>query len=697
MQDVSPGHARASARAVFLSYASEDVAAAERIATSLRDAGIDVWFDQSELRGGEAWDASIRKRIKTCALFVPVISANAHARAEGYFRLEWKLAIDRSYLMASDQAFLLPVAIDDTPQSDERIPDRLREVQWSSLPAGKVSATFIERLLRVLAPQAPNEPGVPRMSALPVSEGTRATRYATLGSRRLGYLAILVIIVGLGGYFALDRFMAPTQAPGSGAIYTGAQSAATRGDTNIFTPPAHSIAVLSFVNMSGDKEQEYFSDGLTEEILNSLARINELQVAARTSAFSFKGKDVKVGTVGRELNVGAVLEGSVRRSARTVRITAQLINTITGFHLWSQTYDRDLGDILKVQTEIADAVAGALKVRLLGDTAAKIELGGTHDPNALDAYLRGLKASSTAHDATELQRAIDAYTEAARIDPNYALALASRSIALSTRGAYYSTGPGSGLRPIFEQARTDAQKAISLAPELADGHLARASVLEFGSLDFAGASEEYQRAMSLAPGNAQVAQAYGRLAVHIGHVDTGIAAVRHAVLLDPLNPTAHRLLTALLYDARRFSEAIEISQATLTLDPENTWVLGIRGIAYYSLGEYQSARATCEKFPGKPNYHINVRLALSYHKLGKQADAEAALEALKAAGGDAMAYQYTEIYAQWGNTARALDWLETALRLRDPGLSGLRSDPLMDPLRKESRYQAVDRALKFPI
>jgi TolB-like protein len=201
--------------------------------------------------------------------------------------------------------------------------------------------------------------------------------------------------------------------------------------------------------MSGDKEQEYFSDGLTEEILNSLARINELQVAARTSAFSFKGKDVKVGTVGRELNVGAVLEGSVRRSARTVRITAQLINTITGFHLWSQTYDRDLGDILKVQTEIADAVAGALKVRLLDDTAAKIELGGTHDPNALDAYLRGLKASSTAHDATELQRAIDAYTEAARIDPNHALALASRSIALSTRGAYYSTGPGSGLRPII--------------------------------------------------------------------------------------------------------------------------------------------------------------------------------------------------------------------------------------------------------
>ena len=150
-----------------------------------------------------------------------------------------------------------------------------------------------------------------------------------------------------------------------------------------FNPPPHSIAVLPFANMSGDKDQEYFSDGLTEELLNSLAEINELQVAARTSAFSFKGTNTDIGTIARKLNVGAVLEGSVRRSANTIRITAQLINAVTGFHLWSKTYDRDLGDVLKLQTEIATAVASALKVTLLGDVAAKVELGGTGNPGRL--------------------------------------------------------------------------------------------------------------------------------------------------------------------------------------------------------------------------------------------------------------------------------------------------------------------------
>jgi TolB-like protein len=161
--------------------------------------------------------------------------------------------------------------------------------------------------------------------------------------------------------------------------------------------------VLPFVNMSGDKDQEYFSEGLTEELLNSLSRINELQVAARTSSFSFQGEHPDIATVAHKLNVAAVLEGSVRRSDHTIRITAQLINAVTGFHLWSQTYDRDLGDVLKLQTEIATAVAEALKVTLLGDVSARIELGGTRNPAAFDAYLRGLKlariaaATTTAH------------------------------------------------------------------------------------------------------------------------------------------------------------------------------------------------------------------------------------------------------------------------------------------------------------
>ena len=226
--------------------------------------------------------------------------------------------------------------------------------------------------------------------------------------------------------------------------------------------------------MSGDKEQEYFSDGLTEELLNSLAEINELQVAARTSAFSFKGKNTDIGTIARKLNVGAVLEGSVRRSANTIRITAQLINAVTGFHLWSKTYDRDLGDVLKLQTEIATAVASALKVTLLGDVAAKVELGGTRNPAAFDAYLRGAKAFSSRHEAKDLPAAIAAYTEAIRLDPHYALAFAGRSIALS--GVAGEAETAAAAREGYDKAQADARQALALAPDLAQAHLALAVV-----------------------------------------------------------------------------------------------------------------------------------------------------------------------------------------------------------------------------
>ena len=198
-------------------------------------------------------------------------------------------------------------------------------------------------------------------------------------------LATIAVLVLALGYLVANRLVLSKR---------GAEVA----PATAFSPPPHSLAVLPFVNLSGDKEQEYFSDGLTEELLNSLAQINELQVAARTSSFSFK-EHPDIATVAHKLNVGAVLEGSVRRSANTIRITVQLINAVTGFHLWSKTYDRDLGDVLKLQTEIATSVASALKVTLLGDVAAKVELGGTRNSAAFDAYLRGAKALSSRRDS----------------------------------------------------------------------------------------------------------------------------------------------------------------------------------------------------------------------------------------------------------------------------------------------------------
>jgi len=415
-------------------------------------------------------------------------------------------------------------------------------------------------------------------------------------------------------------------------------------------------------------------------------------VAARTSAFSFKGTNTDIGTIARKLNVGAVLEGSVRRSANTIRITAQLINAVTGFHLWSKTYDRDLGDVLRLQTEIATAVASALKVTLLGNVAAKVELGGTRNPAAFDAYLRGAKGLSSRRDAKDLPAAIAAYTEAIRLDPHYALAFAGRSIALSTYAAEAATPAAA--REGYDKAQADARQALALAPDLAQAHLALAAVAENGTLDFTQASEAYERALALAPGNAEVVRDSGGFAVFMGHFDAALAAARRAVVLDPLARQSHTVLGRALYTARRYEEAVAAFAEVISLAPDFKGTYAERGLAYYGLGDLQSARASCET---KPDYWYSQQcVSVIYDKLGRHADAEAELAKIKAAQGDTAAYQYATIYAQWGNRAKALESLETALRLRDPGLELLKTDPLLDPLRKEPRFQAIERELKFP-
>jgi TolB-like protein/tetratricopeptide (TPR) repeat protein len=676
-------------KVVFLSYASEDAIAAEKVCTALRATGIEVWFDKSELRGGEAWDAAIRQQIKTCTLFVPVISRNTQARDEGYFRLEWKLAVDRSHLIAADRAFLLPIVIDETADAAARVPDRLREVQWTRFPGGETPPAFAERVARLLR----LEPVRPAPAATCVYAAPTAPKPVPAWWRSkatlLGTIAVVVLALG---YFAANRWVLSQRGaevraePGSAA-----ESAPATVTVTPFNPPPHSIAVLPFENMSGDKEQEYFSDGLTEELLNSLSEIDGLQVAARTSAFSFKGTNTDIGTIARKLNVGAVLEGSVRRSAQTIRITAQLINAATGFHLWSKTYDRVTGDVLKLQTEIATSVAGALQVTLLGDVAGKVELGGTGNPAAFDAYLRGARADRSVRDAKDLPAAIAAYTQAIRLDPHYALAFAARSLAFTHFAG--EAGSAAAVRESYDKADADARQALELAPGLAQAHLALAYVLD-NTLHLTQANDEYERALALAPGNAEVLRLSGLFAAFKGQFDAGVAATRRAVILDPLARNTRSALGRVLYSARRYEEALSAYAEAISLDPDYQASYGHRGLSFYGLGDLEHARATCET---KPDYWVSQQcLALVYEKLGRHADAEAALSKLKVAQGDSSAYQYATIYAQWGDRAKALEWLETAWRLRDPGLDNLKTDPLLDPLRHEPRFQAIERELTFP-
>jgi TIR domain len=298
---------------VFLSYASQDAEAAQKICEALRAAGIEVFLDQSELRGGDAWDQRIRHEIHECALFIPIVSQHTQERLEGYFRHEWKLAIERTHHMAEQMPFLVPVVVDATGDSEAFVPDAFRVVQWTRLPGGDTPPAFVERIERLLSPE------LSPMSALSgAAPGIGEPVPASRRSKPVLLAIAGVIVLAVLAYFVADKFWITRHGASSSPVTSAQQPASASTVPSAFAPPPHSIAVLPFVNMSGDKEQEYFSDGLTEEILNSLAHIVELQVSARTSSFSFRGKDTDIGTIARKLNVGAVLEGSVRRSGHTI-------------------------------------------------------------------------------------------------------------------------------------------------------------------------------------------------------------------------------------------------------------------------------------------------------------------------------------------------------------------------------------------
>jgi serine/threonine-protein kinase len=554
----------------------------------------------------------------------------------------------------------------------------------------------VARIKRLLSPEPPTIARLPADSASGSSPVPQAADQPSSWSRGLP-AAVAVLLVGALAYLLMSKpwISKPVGPPAtSNATLSPAPPAA-------FNPPSHSVAVLPFVNMSGDKEQEYFSEGLTEEILNSLVKVTELQVAARTSSFSFQGEHPDIATVAHKLNVASVLEGSVRRSGTKVRITAQLINAVTGFHLWSETYDRNVNDILDLQTEIATAVASALKVSLLGDIAGKVELGGTRNPAAFDAYLRGWKIFYAARKTSDMKAAIDLHSRAIDLDPKYALAYAARAVAFDNYAEYLVNNIDpktlesvlATRDAVLTKALEDAHEAIALAPGLGEGYSALGLVSSDG-LELGRAGTAVERALVLSPGNARILRIYSFVNAPLGRVDTAISTARQALLLDPVNVESGYALAGALFHARRYAESLVVLQKFGAADPQRGEINTNRGLVYYALGNFEAARTACELDTSDV---LNlVCLAITYEQIGRETDAKAMLEKLRTASGDASLYQYARIYAQWGSGAKALECLDSALRLRDSDLLFLKMDPLLDPLRKEPRFQAVMRELKFP-
>jgi len=684
------------AGAVFISYASQDVEAAKRMCDALRAADIEVWFDQRELRGGDVWDRQIRQQIHDCRLFVPIVSANTEARVEGYFRREWKLAVDRTHDLSERVAFLVPVVIDSTPENKADVPDAFRHVQWTRLPGGLTPAAFAERVRRLLSGELSKGPTrsaseAARVSAAPTQQHVRAS----WRSKAALLLTIAVVVAALG-YLVTNRL-----AQSKHAVQPGVPPAvaAQKAPATAFNPPPHSIAVLPFVNMSGDPKQEYFSDGITEELLNALSRLNDLQVVARTSSFSFKGQNVDVSTIAHKLNVGALLEGSVRRAGNTVRISVQLINAVSGFHMWSQTYDRSLTDILRVQTDVATSVAQQLKVTLAGDASAELELGSTKNPEAYDAYLRGGQLLSWDTGAADhLRAALAALDQAIALDANFAQAHAMRASVLTNISVVVAKP--AELAEVREQARKAAERAVALAPGLGEAHKTLAYVRWVALLDFAGALPEFDRALALSPGNANILRSFAGFNSELGRFQPAIIAARYAVALDPQNVKAHLELGQVLTRARRYDEALTALRAAASLRPNSVWVKINIAYALLASGQFEQAREICESaLRATDATETGNRLqclALAYHGLGRTHDAERILQEYEAVHRAAPSLDLAVVYAQLGNKEAALQTLANAEQLRDPGLQLLKVDWGLDPIRNDPRFKAIEARMNFP-
>jgi TolB-like protein/DNA-binding winged helix-turn-helix (wHTH) protein len=457
-----------------------------------------------------------------------------------------------------------------------------------------------------------------------------------------------------------------------------------------FTPPPHSVAVLAFTSLGDDPRQDYFSDGVSEELISALSRIDALRVAARTSAFSFKGKEVTVADIARQLNVGTVLEGSVRRDGTRVRVTADLVDARTGYELWSGSYDRARGDMLGVQADIAAAVTASLRVTLLGGDAAKFSVGGTDNPRAFDAYLRGMKLQDSP-DPNAAKAALAAFDGAIALDPNFALARAHRSHVLNVTASSGDIADPAAVTRMLMEARAEAERAIAIAPNLGGGHVARGSVL-MTTLDFAGAEREITFARDLAPGDATVGMIYAFMQLQFGRVQAGLDAAELAASLDPLTQDTYLELATMLAVARRYDDArAALRHAAILGDAQRT--RDIEATIDLDQGDFAAAHHMCASGQSAADL---ICLAIAEHGLGRHAEAKSRMAALRAMLGDTGALQYAEINAQWGQDAEALRWLGVAYRLRDPGLAEMRVDALLGPIRATKEFQDIEARLNFP-
>jgi TolB-like protein/Tfp pilus assembly protein PilF len=657
--------------AVFLSYASQDAEATQRICEALRAGGIEVWFDKSELRGGDAWDRSIRQQIHDCALFVPIISQHTHERLEGYFRREWRLAVERAGDMAENKAFLVPVVIDSTTERDPSVPEKFRELQWTRLPGGETPTAFVERVRRLLSHED-----------LPALDPARSTDCAVASDgpaprglihRRTGVLYGAIAAVGLLalGYVGLERL--------------------NRSKPSV--QGAASIAVLPLANESGDASQQYLSDGISEDLITALSQFPGLRVIGRTSAFQFRESKEDSRSIGSKLGVAHLLEGSVRRSGEVVRVSAELIDTADGSTQWSERYDRPYKDLFALQDEITRAVAGALRAKLLPgeNAAAQSDRPPSGSLEAYNALLQGRFYLARRTEA-DYRKAIESYTQAIELDPRFALAWSELSRAWTDLGNYFLEGAPK--QEAHAKARAAADRALTISPELAAAHIARGHLLQIVDLDWRGAEAELRRAMELAPNNGEAKFYFGQQLATFGQVEPAIELTRQALATEPLRAEWYKWLGYYLSGLNRLDEAERAIRRAIELQPASAVHHSALTIIEVQRGDAQAALSAAQREP--PGGWQDVALALARQIGGDRSAADAALKTLIDKGGNGYAFQIVEVYALRNDAKATFEWLDRALSNRDPDIGTLLFDPFILRYKDDPRFAAFCRKVGLP-
>ena len=624
---------------IFLSYAHADKARAQRIAAALEEAGYTVWWD-ALIEGGSRFASSIDEALDAADAIIVLWSKNS-------IESDW-VRDEASH--ARDRQRLVPISLDNC-----RPPMGFRQYQMIDMTRwhGRTDSPQFEAIRRAIAtaaghkviPHRKTAPAVDRRKALLIGGAATAAAAGGLVAWRTG-------LVG-----------------GSGA-------------------PERSVAVLPFKNLSGDASQAFLSDGLTEEIRAALARNTGLLVLAGVSSDTERDNQDDARSISSRLGVSYLLDGSVQRIGDRVRVATNLTNGRTGFSEWSERTERKLDDIFSFQSDIALNVSRALSVQMATDAPA---LGGTRNAKAYEAYLRGKALYNLARDDATDREARANLEVAVATDPEFALAHAGLSRALASIAS--QSAQASDLKTLYSSAVEHAERAIAIAPGLAEGHLALGYAKFAGFLDLRGAEPSYEKAYELGRGNADVVLLYALYAVRARRYPVARDAIDRALALDPLNPRTHRAAGTVAYASRNYTDAIARYRRALQLNPRISIARAFMGDALMQTGRMEEARAA---YAEEPAAMFRLRgLAVLEHRAGNRPAAQKAFDTLVRDIGDAAMYQQAEVLAQWGRTDEALARLQRAREIGDSGLSYVATDPLLDPIAKDPRFLRLIKDLGF--